>query len=192
MLCYFILCTSTESKFITTETRCAMRKRDRLKKKFNKSRDPTDWENYRQMRNRVVNMRRKAVQEHFSKLCEDKRGNQRKFWSTIRPYINSRKCNTLVNYVLDTAKIPQQWKLGEVSPVHKKNCGLDKSNYRPLTILPSLSKVSLGTLNARVSPHFERIYRKYVFAYSITVAIPPYSVYHRNGRRNLTTTTSSD
>ena len=44
--------------------------------------------------------------------------------------------NTLVNYVLDiNAKIPQQWKLGEVAPVHKKNCGLDKSNYRPLTIL---------------------------------------------------------
>ena len=45
--------------------------------------------------------------------------------------------STLVNYVLDTA--PQQWKLGEVALVYKKNCGLDKSNYSPLTILPSLT-----------------------------------------------------
>ena len=50
--------------------------------------------------------------------------------------------STLVNYVLDNAKIPQQWKLGEVAPVHKKNCGLDKSNYRPLTILCLLSPKS--------------------------------------------------
>ena len=36
-------------------------------------------------------MRRKAVQEHFRKVCEDKAGDQRKFWSTIKPYLNSRK-----------------------------------------------------------------------------------------------------
>ena len=73
--------------------------------------------------------------------------------------------STLVNYVLDAAKIPQQWKLGEVAPVYKKDCGLDKSNYRPLTILPSLSKVFETLVNARVSPHFENQYHKYVFPY---------------------------
>ena len=36
-------------------------------------------------------MRRKSVQEHFRKLCVDKHGDQKKFWSTIKPYINSRK-----------------------------------------------------------------------------------------------------
>ena len=36
-------------------------------------------------------MRRKAVKEHFTKLCEEMHGNQRKFWSTISPYINSCK-----------------------------------------------------------------------------------------------------
>ena len=32
------------------------------------------------------------VQMHFKKLCDTKPNNQRKFWSTIKPYINSRKC----------------------------------------------------------------------------------------------------
>jgi hypothetical protein len=68
-----------------------MRERDRLKKKFYKSRNTADWENYRQKRNKVVSMRRKAVQLHFKKLCDEKQNNQREFWSTVKPYINSRK-----------------------------------------------------------------------------------------------------
>ena len=48
---------------------------------------------------------------------------------------------TLFDYILDQAKIPQQWKLAEISPAHKKECKPTKSNYRQLSILPSLSKV---------------------------------------------------
>ena len=215
------------SKFITAEIRDAMRVRDRLKKKFHKTRHQTDWENYRQARNRIVSMRRKAVQEYFRKVCEDKAGDQRKFWSTIKPYINSRKSKNdgrivlkendniirdtrevaetlnnfftsvareetgvklsadlsrikqnmtpkpplslkktspievketmmkiktnkatgcdqipprvikesaeilchpfseLFNYILEKSRIPQQWKLGEVTPVFKKDCPLN-------------------------------------------------------------------
>ena len=42
--------------------------------------------------------------------------------------------STLFNFVIDIAKVPQQWKLGEIVPVHKKECTLTKTNYRPLTI----------------------------------------------------------
>ena len=76
------------SKFITVDIRSVMRKRDRLKKKFYKTRDENDWENYRKMRNKVVSMRRKAVQEHFKNICDEKHNNQTKFWSTMKPLIN--------------------------------------------------------------------------------------------------------
>ena len=39
------------------------------------------------MRNKVVSIRRRAVQENFTKLCKEKFTDQRKFWSTIRPFI---------------------------------------------------------------------------------------------------------
>lgn len=265
---------SIGSKFITVEIRQAMRERDRFKKKFHKTRHQTDWENYRQARNRVVSMRRKAIQEHFRKVCEDRGGDQRKFWSTIKPYLNSRKrtndgrivlkdndkiirhpqevaetlnnfftsaaheetghakpisdcshiadlsriqqnltpkpplslkktnstevkeammkiktnkatgcdqippraikesaeilCHPfseLFNYILDKSRIPQQWKLGEVTPVFKKDCSLTKSNYRPLTILPILSKVFETLVHTRISPYFEDIFHEHVFAY---------------------------
>ena len=47
--------------------------------------------------------------------------------------------STGFNFILDTSKIPQMWKKGEITPVHKKECTLTKGNYRPLTILQSLS-----------------------------------------------------
>ena len=73
--------------------------------------------------------------------------------------------STLVYYVLDNAKIPQQWELGVVALVCKKNCSFDKSNYRPVTILLSLSKVFETIVHVRISRHFEKIFHKYVFAH---------------------------
>ena len=213
-------------------------------------------------------MRRKAVQEHFKNICDEKHNNQTKFWSTMKPLINSRKhknrerivlkvndsivsdqkqvaeelnnffsssvqvnadqngqkidlnhiaskfsnvptltikktdptevkkvlnsinpkkatgCDlipprvvqqsaevlcypfaTLFNYVLDAGKVPRQWKFGEITPLYKKDKDLERSNYRPITILPSFSKVFEKIVNNNISPHFESIYHKYVFAY---------------------------
>ena len=36
---------------------------------------------------------------------------------------------------------PDELKLAEVIPVHKKHDSTDKSNYRPISLLPSVSKV---------------------------------------------------
>ena len=227
--------------FITDEIRKTMRDRDKQKKRCYRSRNLLEWEKYRVLRNKVVSMRRKAVQNHFKTLCKENYGDQRKFWNTIRPYINSRKkknnsrivlkendqimreprevaetfndffsnivgtdkttermkeitCNmktnkaighdliparavkdsaevlcepycTLFNYILDVGKIPKQWKKGEITPVYKKDCSLSKDNYRPLTILQSLSKVFETLIHSRVSPWFRNILHKFMFAY---------------------------
>ena len=52
-------------QFLNPELREVMRERNRNKRQFNKSRKPEDWEKYRQLRNRVVGMRRKRVRDHF-------------------------------------------------------------------------------------------------------------------------------
>ena len=41
------------------------------------------------MRNRVVTIRGNAMKAHFKHLCEEKQGDQKKFWSTIKPHVNS-------------------------------------------------------------------------------------------------------
>ena len=55
--------------------------------------------------------------------------------------------------------------LGEVSPVSKKDCCLTKSNYRPITILPSLSKIFETLIHSRISHYFDDIFHEHVFAY---------------------------
>ena len=72
---------------------------------------------------------------------------------------------TLFNYILDVGKIPKEWKKGEITPVYKKDCSLSKDNYRPLTILQSLSKVFETLIHSRVSPWFRNILHKFMFAY---------------------------
>lgn len=52
-----------------------------------------------------------------------------------------------------------------ISPVFKKDCSLSKTNYKPLTILPSLSKVFETLVHSRISPYFEDIFHEYVLAY---------------------------
>lgn len=51
-------------------------------------------------------MRRKVIKERFTKLCEETCGNQRKLWTTISPFINSRKnVNTGWIILKDNGKI---------------------------------------------------------------------------------------
>ena len=38
-------------------------------------------------------------------------------------------------------KFPRSWKYSKVIPLHKKNCRLEKKNYRPVAILSPLSKI---------------------------------------------------
>ena len=81
---------SGQSKFITPELWSAIRKRNSLKRKFNKSRSADDWEAYRSLRNHVA-MRRKSIVHHFDRLCSSRAGNPRQFWKSIRPFIMHTK-----------------------------------------------------------------------------------------------------
>ena len=65
----------------------------------------------------------------------------------------------------ERGKVPSSWKLGEIVPVHKKECTLTKTNYRPITILPVLSKVFEKLVHSRLASHFEDVYHNNVFAY---------------------------
>ena len=62
-------------------------------------------------------------------------------------------------------KVLSSWKLGEIVPLHKKDCMLTKTNYHPITILPVLSKVFEKLVHSRLASHFEDVYHKNVFAY---------------------------
>ena len=45
------------------------------------------------------------------------------------------------NYCISIGKFPNELKHADVIPVHKKNDKSDKTNYRPVSILPNISKI---------------------------------------------------
>ena len=45
------------------------------------------------------------------------------------------------NFCIEKATFPKKLKLADISPVHKKGDRSDKTNYRPVSILPTISKV---------------------------------------------------
>ncbi|XP_067036394.1 uncharacterized protein [Acropora muricata] len=80
--------------YFNSEVIAAIRCRNQFKREYYATKDSNDWEKYRQQRNRVVSLRRKAIKEHFAKQCSASTGNPREFWSVFKPYLFSRKNQT--------------------------------------------------------------------------------------------------
>ena len=52
-------------------------------------------------------------------------------------------------------------KYADVTPIHKKDDKTDKTNYRPISILPNLSKVYERSMYNRISPYFDSGFSKF-------------------------------
>ena len=42
---------------------------------------------------------------------------------------------------IDTGLFPSQWKMAKVFPLYKKDDRADAQNYRPISVLPAISKI---------------------------------------------------
>ena len=74
-----------------------------------------------------------------------------------------------INSAILNGVFPEELKLADVTPLYKKSDPEDKANYRPISVLPSLSKVYEKTLNkqlnsffgTKLSPHLCRFRSRY-------------------------------
>ena len=55
--------------------------------------------------------------------------------------IHLRFITNSINLSIENGCFPEELKLAEVSPIFKKKDDLDKENYRPVSVLPHVSKV---------------------------------------------------
>ena len=53
----------------------------------------------------------------------------------------AERVKIIFDNILETGVFPDQWKEGNVTPVHKKNDRQLISNYRPISLLPILAKI---------------------------------------------------
>ena len=47
----------------------------------------------------------------------------------------------IINKTIDTGLFPSQWKMAKVFPLYKKDDRTDAQNYRPISVLPAISKI---------------------------------------------------
>ena len=57
--------------------------------------------------------------------------------------------------MIQTSTFPQCWKKAKVVPLHKKGDKKDVNNYRPISLLPALSKIAEKVIATQMHKHFE-------------------------------------
>ena len=73
--------------------------------------------------------------------------------------------HTSYNNMLEFSIFPNEMKNADVIPIYKKDSRSDKENYRPVSILPNISKVFERLLFKQLYNHFENILYKNQFGF---------------------------
>ena len=70
--------------------------------------------------------------------------------------------NCINHSIKETGTFPSSLKSGNITPIFKKDDPLDKPNYRPVSILPLLSKVYERIIYNQLSQHSEQFFKLYI------------------------------
>ena len=87
-----------------------------------------------------------------------------KVWKASSDIMSPIICNT-VNKMFETNDFPDSQKRAEVTPIFKAKSRLEWSNYRPVSVLTSLSKVFEYSIAVQMQPHLQCIFSKFLSAY---------------------------
>ena len=71
----------------------------------------------------------------------------------------------VINYGITTSNFPSSLKMANVSPVYKKNDNMSKGNYRPVSVLPTISKIFESILADQLSIFLETVYNPFTAAF---------------------------
>ena len=63
------------------------------------------------------------------------------------------------------SSFPTELKVADVSPVFKKDDPLKTKNYRPVSVLPAVSKISERLVHKQMSLHVDRFMSPYICSY---------------------------
>ncbi len=73
----------------------------------------------------------------------------------------------IINLSFQSSKVPSMWKTAKVIPIHKKGAHNEPENYRPISVLPVLSKVLERAVHQQLSEFLkeQNLLTKYQFGY---------------------------
>ena len=71
----------------------------------------------------------------------------------------------ILNTSIDQGCYPSAWKMGQVTPLFKKNDEFNKANYRPVTVLPVLNNIYERTLATQLGEFYSAILSDFISSY---------------------------
>ena len=66
-----------------------------------------------------------------------------------------------INFCIENSIFPSDLKVADVTPAFKKKSKTSKDNYRPISILPNISKIYERCLYNQMQTYFDNILSKY-------------------------------
>ena len=70
--------------------------------------------------------------------------------------IVAKPLTKILNYSLQHGEVPKEWKTARVIPLFKKGKAGDMDNYRPISILPAVSKILESTVHQQFIAYLQR------------------------------------
>ena len=61
----------------------------------------------------------------------------------------------IINLSLETGGFPADWKVSKITPIHKSNVRDCIENYRPISVIPSISKIIERVIHSQLSEYLE-------------------------------------
>ena len=71
----------------------------------------------------------------------------------------------IINTSINQCQYPQHWKMGQLTPLFKKEDDLNKANYRPITVLPCLNNIFERVLSCQLDKFYNDILVDYISSY---------------------------
>ena len=73
--------------------------------------------------------------------------------------------SNMYNDSKNTETYPSSLKNADITPIHKEKENILKKNYRPISILPILSKIYEGIMNEQMTSYIGKYLSPYIFGY---------------------------
>ena len=98
------------------------------------------------------------VEQHLRRLNVRKSPGADEITPPILRYCRRQLCQSLCelfNHSLSEEVVPCAWKTGVISPIYEGGSRSDTTNYRPVTLIPTISKVMERIVAERIMSHLE-------------------------------------
>ena len=88
----------------------------------------------------------------------------------------------ILNTSIAHSRYPSRWKMGQVTPLFKRDEELDKQNYRPVTVLPCLNNIFERLLSVQIEDFYQGYCRtSFQLIGKVTVVRPRFSNLRKTG-----------